>query len=244
MTAAPLLQARNLTVIRGQRAILQDVSLHVAEEDFVTLIGPNGAGKSMLLQCLMRFYTPEQGSVQQRPGLRIGYMPQRLLPDAGMPIRVERFLRLRRQAPPATMDVVAAETGVSALLQRDLHVLSGGELQRVLLARALLGDPHLLVLDEPAQNLDIAGRVAFYKLLQHVYRRRRLGILMVSHDLHMVMASTRRVICLYHHVCCSGAPHLITRDPAFISLFGDDTARMMAVYHHSHDHRHEDTAHA
>lgn len=137
------------------------------------------------------------------------------------------------------LNETVAETGIEGLLDAQLHGLSGGELQRVLLARALLNTPELLVLDEPAQNLDIVGQIAFYKLLENIYKKRPLAILMVSHDLHMVMAATKKVICLFHHICCSGEPQVVTRDPAFTALFGTDMAKMLAVYHHEHNHSHD-----
>tara|TARA_R100000005_G_scaffold96614_1_gene85164 strand:+ start:1025 stop:1885 length:861 start_codon:yes stop_codon:yes gene_type:complete len=233
-----LLAARHVSVYRDGRTILEDVSLGVGEKDFITIIGPNGAGKSMLLKCMMGFYAPSEGAVVRRDGLKIGYVPQRLVADHTVPIRVRRFLTLRRKARPADIERVAEETGISDYLDQSLHVLSGGELQRVLLARALLDNPDLLVLDEPAQNLDVTGQLAFYKLIDRIYSERNVSILMVSHDLHLVMSSTREVVCLYHHICCSGEPHLVTRDPEFIGLFGQDMARLMAVYNHSHDHEH------
>jgi zinc transport system ATP-binding protein len=236
MTA--LVSARNLHVIREGKAILNDVSLDVEEKDFITIIGPNGAGKSMLLKSVMGFFEPDKGSVARKKGLKVGYVPQRLVADHTIPISTRRFLTLRKRAGAAAVINVADETSITEILDKPLHVLSGGELQRVLLARALLGDPELLVLDEPAQNLDVTGQLAFYKLLDRIYEERGVSILMVSHDLHLVMSSTRRVVCLYHHICCTGEPHMVTRDPEFISLFGNDMARLMAVYNHDHDHSH------
>jgi zinc transport system ATP-binding protein len=233
-----LMAAKNLEVVRDGNAILNDVSLSIGKRDFVTIIGPNGAGKSMLLKCIMGFYKPDRGAVIQQKGLKIGYVPQRLIADHTIPLLTRRFIALRKKADKSALVKVAEETGISDILDKPLHVLSGGELQRVLLARALLDDPELLILDEPAQNLDVTGQLAFYKLLDRVFAERDVSILMVSHDLHLVMSSTRRVVCLYHHVCCSGEPHMVTRDPEFISLFGDDMARLMAVYNHSHDHEH------
>ena len=157
-----------------------------------------------------------------------------------MPMTTKRFLQLRKKSDPDNLDQVARETGIENAIKKPLAVLSGGELQRVLLARSLLNNPDLLVLDEPAQNLDISGQLSFYKLLAHIYDERNLSILMVSHDLHMVMASTKKVVCLFRHICCSGAPSAIAKDPEFISLFGDDMANMMAVYQHSHNHKHEE----
>lgn len=233
-----LIESRDVTVIRQGKRILESVSLSIGTRDFITVIGPNGAGKSMLLKCLMGFYRPEKGTVTRKKGLRIGYVPQRLVPDHAMPITARRFLSLRKKADAESLRKTAHETGIGPILEKPLSALSGGELQRVLLARSLLDHPELLVLDEPAQNLDISGQFAFYKLLERIYSERHLSILMVSHDLHMVMASTRQVVCLFHHVCCSGEPHAVTQDPEFISLFGRDMANMMAVYQHSHTHGH------
>jgi zinc transport system ATP-binding protein len=239
-----LITAGNVTVIRQGKQILKDVSVTVGAHDFITIIGPNGAGKSMLLKCLMGLYKPEEGSIVRKNGLRIGYVPQRLMADHTMPITVRRFLSLRKKADAASLQKAAHETGIGDILGRQLSVLSGGELQRVLLARSLLDNPELLVLDEPAQNLDISGQISFYKLLERIYNERKLSILMVSHDLHMVMASTKQVVCLFHHICCSGEPHVVTQDPEFISLFGRDMANMMSVYQHSHNHKHDGENHA
>lgn len=234
-----LIEAKTVTVIRQGRAVLEDVSLTVKAGGFTTIIGPNGAGKSMLLKCLLGFYRPDNGTVMRRKGLRIGYVPQHFVPEHTMPITTERFLRLCKKTETCRLEEVYAETGIKHILERPLARLAGGELQRVLLARSLLDQTELLVLDEPAQNLDIAGQLAFYKLLKRIYAQRNLSILMVSHDLHMVMASTKHVVCLFHHVCCCGEPHAVTKDPEFITLFGHDVADMMAVYHHSHDHSHD-----
>lgn len=236
---ADLLAAQHISVRRDGRTILDDVSLGIGEKDFITIIGPNGAGKSMLLKCMMGFYAPSAGKIIRRSGLKIGYVPQRLVADQTVPIRVRRFLTLRKRASAAEIERVAGETAITDYLDQPLHVLSGGELQRVLLARALLDNPALLVLDEPAQNLDVTGQLGFYRLIERIYEERDISILMVSHDLHLVMSSTREVVCLYHHICCSGAPHLVTRDPEFVGLFGSDMARLMAVYNHSHDHGHD-----
>lgn len=235
-----LISAKNVSVERDQKAILRDVSLDVKPKDFVTIIGPNGAGKSMLLKCLLGFYKPDSGQVVRQEGLRIGYVPQRLVADHTMPLQVQRFLTLGIKPPREVMTQVTQETATDELLKKPIYVLSGGELQRVLLARALLHQPELLVLDEPAQNLDVPGQLAFYKLLDQIYLERDISILMVSHDLHLVMSSTKQVVCLFHHICCSGEPQTVTKDPEFVSLFGDDMARMMAVYHHDHEHVHDE----
>ncbi len=233
-----LITAENISVIRQGKHILKDVAVTVGTRDFITIIGPNGAGKSMLLKCLMEFYQPEGGHISRKKNLKIGYVPQRLMPDLTMPITVRRFLHLRKKSDSTSLQKTAQETGIENILNKQLSVLSGGELQRVLLARSLLDNPELLILDEPAQNLDLSGQISFYKLLEKIYHERQISILMVSHDLHMVMASTKQVICLFHHICCSGEPHAVTQDPEFISLFGHDMANMMAIYQHSHNHKH------
>ncbi len=233
-----LIQASNITVSRQGNKILENVSVVVGEHDFLTVIGPNGAGKSMLLKCLIGFYMPDTGKIRKMAGLRVGYVPQNFSPEHTMPISVKRFLGLRRKTEKAVVEKVAEETGIVTILDQPLFNLSGGERQRVLLARSLLDNPHLLVLDEPAQNLDISGQLGFYKLIEKIYKERKVSVLMVSHDLHLVMASTNEVICLFHHVCCSGEPQLVAKDPEFISLFGKDMATMMAAYQHSHDHVH------
>lgn len=235
----PLIKANNITITRQAQTILKDVCLQINEQDFITIIGPNGAGKSMLLKCLMGFYKPDSGEISIKKNLRIGYVAQRLNANQTLPLTVKYFLKLHKKISDLELEKIAQETAITKILEKQLYVLSGGELQRVLLARALINDPEVLILDEPAQNLDISGQLAFYKLLKEVYDRRKVAILMVSHDLHLVMASTKQVICLFHHICCVGTPQVIARDPEFIALFGNDMAKMMAVYNHHHNHVHD-----
>ena len=234
-----LIEAKRISVLKRKKYILEDVSISIGERDFITVIGPNGAGKSMLLKCLLGFHRADAGTIERSKGLKIGYMPQHLSFERSMPITVGRFLRLRKRIDVSQLQRILHETNIAQLVARPVSVLSSGELQRVLLARSLLNDPELLVLDEPAQNLDISGQLAFYRLLEKIYASRPLSILMVSHDLHLVMASTKQVVCLFHHICCSGEPQAVTKDPEFISLFGRDMAKMVAVYQHSHNHIHE-----
>ena len=235
-----LIQASNINVSRQGNKILENVSVVVGDHDFLTVIGPNGAGKSMLLKCLMGFYAPDIGEIRKMNGLRVGYVPQNFASEHTMPISVRRFLTLRKKTEKAAIEEIARETGILNILDQALFELSGGERQRVLLARSLFDNPHLLVLDEPAQNLDISGQLGFYRLVEKIYKERKVSVLMVSHDLHLVMASTKEVICLFHHVCCSGEPQIVAKDPEFVSLFGNDMATMMAAYQHSHDHAHHD----
>ena len=233
-----LIEGQNITVEKETGRILDNVSLRIDEKDFLTIVGPNGAGKTMLLKCLVGVLSPDSGQVTHKTGLSIGYMPQSMEIDPVLPLSVRRFLSLNLSIKADFLSEIVNETDIAMLLDRQMHNLSGGEIQRVMLARALTRDPDLLILDEPAQNLDISGQLEFYKLLERIYHNRQKAILMVSHDLHLVMASTKKVVCLYHHVCCSGAPQAITRDPEFISIFGDDLSKMMAVYPHEHDHDH------
>ena len=235
----PLVEARDLTVRRQGELVLDNVSLALGERDFITLIGPNGAGKSVLLRHLLKLETAVSGSVRQQHGLRIGYLPERFQIDPALPILVRRFLALNNKLSYEQIAELAAETNIENLLNRPLAGLSGGELQRVLLARALSNNPHVLMLDEPAQNLDMSGQLEFYELIDNLFEERQLSVLMVSHDLHIVMNSTRQVVCLYHHICCSGAPESVAREPEFIQMFGDEMAQMMAVYQHNHEHDHD-----
>lgn len=230
-----LISAKNISVFKNERAILKNIDIQVNKKDFISIIGPNGAGKTMLLKCLMGFYKPDVGQIKKKPSLKIGYMPQNINIINTMPINVKSFITLRKKFDIISFKQVILETEISELINKQLSVLSGGEMQRVLLARSLLSNPDLLILDEPAQNLDISGQMSFYKLLQSIYTKRDLSILMVSHDLHLVMVSTKSVLCLSNHVCCSGKPQQIAEDPEFISMFGKDMANMMAVYQHTNN---------
>jgi len=233
-----LIRASNVSVYKNQKAILKNIDIEIIKKDFISIIGPNGAGKTMLLKCLMGFYKPDVGQIERKKSLKIGYMPQNINIVNTMPISVKSFITLRKTFDEFSFKQVVLETEISELVNKQLSILSGGEMQRVLLARSLLNNPELLILDEPAQNLDISGQMSFYKLLQSIYKNRDLSILMVSHDLHLVMVSTKSVLCLSNHVCCSGKPQQIAEDPEFISMFGKDMAKMMAVYQHTNDINH------
>mgnify|MGYP001183865537 FL=1 len=233
-----LIRASNVSVYKNQKAILKNIDIEIIKKDFISIIGPNGAGKTMLLKCLMGFYKPDVGQIERKKSLKIGYMPQNINIVNTMPISVKSFITLRKKFDEFSFKQVVLETEISELVNKQLSILSGGEMQRVLLARSLLNNPELLILDEPAQNLDISGQMSFYKLLQSIYKNRDLSILMVSHDLHLVMVSTKSVLCLSNHVCCSGKPQQIAEDPEFISMFGKDMAKMMAVYQHTNDINH------
>ncbi len=239
MSPDPLVRVTGLDVRLGKTAVLSHVNLTVHAGEIVTLIGPNGAGKTTLVLAILGLIEPSAGTVSRQTGLTIGYVPQRFAIDPILPLTVRRFLRLAGKAPKGRLEGVLGEVGAAPLLERGIHDLSGGQFQRVLLARALLREPDLLVLDEPVQGIDFPGQVALYDLIGSLRARRGLGVLMVSHDLHIVMAATDRVICLNSHVCCSGAPEAVSRNPEYIALFGAAAARGVAVYSHEHDHAHD-----
>ena len=239
MSSQTLIKADKVCVVLNKKVVVDNVSLTIEDNDFLTILGPNGAGKTTLLRCLMGVLQPSQGKVVRQPGLRISYVPQSLPVDPILPIRVTDFLRLRKQTTPQSFADAIKLCQIEDLLTQALHQLSSGQWQRVLLARALVNTPHLLILDEPAQNLDVTGQLHFYNLLQQIYTHKEISILMISHDLHFVLAHTRKVICMFHHICCQGEPQQITQDNAFTEMFGDEMMQLMAVYNHKHNHSHE-----
>ena len=236
---AALVAGHGLAVRRMGRAILEHVDLAVAAGEIVTLIGPNGAGKTTLVRVLLGLERPDLGRIERRAGLRVGYLPQWLHVDPVLPLTVARLLTLTRRATRAAQRTALVEVDVPHLLDAPVAGLSGGELQRVLLARALLAEPELLVLDEPTQGVDFTGQAELYRLIGRLRERRGCGVLMVSHDLHVVMAATDRVLCLNRHVCCHGAPESVRQHPEYLALFGPRVASNLAVYAHHHDHAHD-----
>ena len=229
-----LINAKNISLHIDHRQILNNISLQIAEQQIVTLIGPNGAGKTSLVKIVLGLTRPSSGEVNLKKGLRIGYMPQRLHIDPSMPVTVDRFLKLAVNANKNEIQRVLEEVGATGLINNQLYSLSGGELQRVLLARALIQEPQLLVLDEPAQGVDVNGQAELYRLIADIRSRHKCGILLVSHDLHLVMSATDEVICLNQHVCCHGHPEQVSNDPAYLELFGKKDAETLAVYTHHH----------
>ena len=221
------------------RAILDRVDLTIERGEIVTLIGPNGSGKTTLARILLGLMKPDRGTVWRAPDIVIGYMPQRISLDGSLPLTVNRFLRLTARRRDKNIAQALDEVGTAHLGDSDIGVLSGGELQRVMLARALLREPDLLVLDEPAQGVDFTGQIALYDLIGKIRQRHGCGILTISHDLHLVMAATDRVLCLNHHICCSGEPEAVRRNPEYLALFGPAASAGLAVYAHHHDHDHD-----
>ena len=232
-----LLSARGINLTRGGRHILASVDIDVAPGEIVTLIGPNGAGKTSLVRVLLGLERADAGTVVARPGLVVGYVPQRFERDTAIPMTVARFLTLGARVERAAIAGALEEVGAGHVVDRQLALLSGGELQRVVLARALVRGPHLLVLDEPARGVDHLGEADLYALIGRLRTERGLGVLLVSHDLHVVMAQSDRVICVNRHVCCHGVPETVSQHPEYVRLFGD-TARAFGIYQHHHDHGH------
>ena len=237
-TSPPLIAADHICVGFGGAEVLHDVSLRVEPGEIVTIVGPNGSGKSTLLRALLGIVPVASGRVTRAQKLRIGYVPQRLTLDRSLPLTVRRFLSLPHRVTDAEARAALARVGLTGVEGQQMAGLSGGQMQRVLLARALLVAPHILVLDEPTQGLDQPGEASFYRLIEEVRRDTGAAVLMVSHDLHVVMAASDRVICLNGHVCCEGTPHVVSSAPEYRALFGLGTQGALALYQHVHDHDH------
>ena len=237
-----LVEARDVTVRYGDEVALAHVNFAIEKGEIVTVVGPNGSGKSTLMRLLIGALPPSAGRVTRRPGLRIGYVPQKLAIDRTLPIDVDRFLGLADGHNAAARTAMLERVGVPGIARRQISALSGGEFQRVMLAKALLLRPELLALDEATQGLDQPGTAAFYRLIEQVRRELGCAVLMISHDLHVVMSASDRVICLNGHICCEGAPTAVSSAPEYRALFGLGTEGALALYRHEHDHSH-DSAH-
>lgn len=237
-TTKQLISATGVGVRRGERWLIENVDLKVHAGEIVTLIGPNGSGKSTTVRALLGLIAHDAGTIERAAGLKIGYVPQKLSIDRTMPLKVRRFMTLTGRHDAAAIDAALDEVGLSGFSNREVQVLSGGEFQRLLLARAILSRPDLLVLDEPVQGVDATGEIALYELIAELRNRHDCGILLISHDLHIVMAATDTVLCLNGHVCCSGTPQSVAESPEYKTLFGARAAEALAIYHHHHDHRH------
>ncbi|MBE72317.1 MAG: zinc ABC transporter ATP-binding protein ZnuC [Thalassospira sp.] len=240
---APLIEGRDLVLSFGNERVLDQVSLAIHPGEIITLIGPNGAGKSTLVKTLLGLQKADSGEVVRKRGLTIGYVPQKLAIDQVLPMTVKRFLSLTRSVSRADCEVVLAQVGAGHVIDAQMSQLSGGETQRVMLARTLLLRPHLLVLDEPTQGVDVSGQAELYRLIDEIRRELDCAVLMISHDLHLVMAKTDQVVCFNRHVCCSGIPETVRQHPEYRSLFGVREADAIGIYHHEHDHEHDLSGH-
>lgn len=235
----PLLSLSGISVQLGTTRALDDVSFDIVPGEIVTVIGPNGAGKTTLARVAIGTVHPDAGTVTRRAGLKTGYVPQRFAIDPTLPLSVDRLMQLTQRAAKQDIAHALDQVGALHLSGRQITHLSGGEFQRVLLARALLGKPDLLILDEPSSGIDFAGQAQLYDLISQVRTQTGVAVLMISHDLHVVMAATDRVLCLNTHLCCAGTPDAISNDPAYRELFGIEAGQSLALYHHHHDHAHD-----
>ncbi|BDA84825.1 zinc import ATP-binding protein ZnuC [Aureimonas sp. SA4125] len=238
MTADLLLNLAGAGISRSGRWLVRGVDLGVRRGEIVTLIGPNGSGKSTTAKMAIGLMKPDEGSAVRRPGLAVGYVPQKLAIDWTLPLTVERLMSLTGRLRPAEIDAALGSVGIAHLKKAEVQHLSGGEFQRALLARALARKPDLLVLDEPVQGVDYTGETQLYELIGDIRDRTGCGVLLISHDLHVVMAQTDTVVCLNGHVCCRGTPEKVAASPEYLKLFGARAAGTLAVYRHHHDHTH------
>lgn len=237
-----LIETRDLFVYLGQRLVLADIKMGVEKGEIVTIIGPNGSGKSTLLRTLIGAVKPASGLVLRTPGLTIGYVPQRLHIDETLPMTVSRFMSLPHRLPQEELNAAMTAAGVSGLNRQQVMSLSGGQFQRVLLARALLEKPDLLLLDEATQGLDHRSSAGFYRQIESVRQELGCAVIMVSHELHVVMRKSDRVICLNGHVCCQGVPEVVSASPEYQSLFAldhEEEAVFMHRNHHAYSHTEE-----
>ena len=234
-----LIATHDLRLVLGGQTVLDGVNIAIEKGEIVTIVGPNGSGKSSLLRALIGALKPAKGTITRSPGLRIGYVPQKLQIDASLPLTVQGFLNLPRRQSRDVVKTALQKAGVPDLAEQQMSSLSGGQFQRVLLARALLNTPDILILDEATQGLDQPGAAAFYRQIEDVRREMGCAVLMVSHDLHVVMATSDRVLCLNGHVCCEGTPEIVADAPEYRALFGTGTQGALALYRHEHTHSHD-----
>lgn len=234
-----LISVNGATVSIGGRAVLHDIDFAIEPGEIVTIVGPNGSGKTTFLRMLIGAASLSSGKVERAPELAIGYVPQQLAIDRTMPLTVQRFLNLPKRQDKAAVLEMLERVGIGGLEQRQMTALSGGQFQRALLARALVGRPNLLILDEPTQGLDQPGEAAFYRLIESVRQDMGCAVLMVSHDLHVVMRASDRVICINGHICCQGTPTVVSATPEYRALFGLGSGGALALYRHEHDHEHD-----
>ena len=233
-----LIKLNNCGVKRNNKWLVRGVSLNVNKGQILTLIGPNGSGKSTTAKMALGILKPDEGSNTISQNIKISYVPQKISIDWSLPLRVIDFMNITEKFAKNEIEEALSMTGIKKLIFRDVKNLSGGEFQRLLMARAIAKNPDFLVLDEPVQGVDYPGEIALYKVIQEIVKNLNCGILLISHNLHVVMSQTDHVICLNGHVCCSGAPKSIVKEPEYIKLFGDNMDPTLALYQHEHDHQH------
>ena len=234
-----LIKISSLDVKYGYKTVLKNMNLTLDSGEIVTIVGPNGSGKTTLFKAIIGAIPISKGKIYTKPNLRIGYVPQQLKIDQTLPITVERFLKLAHKNVNRSFDKIEALLGSKDLLNIQVNNLSGGQMQRVLLARALINNPEILLLDEATRGLDQPGVASFYRNIENIRNSTNCAILMISHDLHVVMSSSDRVICVNGHICCEGAPESVATSPEYKALFGSDVDGTFALYRHHHDHKHD-----
>ena len=232
-----LVSLENAGIYKSPKWLIRGVSLEIKSGQIVTLIGPNGSGKTTTAKMVLNILEPDEGSLKRYTN-KIAYVPQKINIDWTMPLRVVDFMRLTNNLSNNEIIESLNQTGVEKLFKEQIHGLSGGEFQRVLLARAIAKKPELLVLDEPVQGVDFNGEIDLYNIIKNISANLNCGILLVSHDLHFVMSATDHVVCLNGHICCSGKPSAVIKDKAYIELFGEHRSKTLTYYQHDHDHTH------
>ncbi|MFT4718400.1 MAG: zinc transport system ATP-binding protein [Rickettsiales bacterium] len=233
-----LISLTDINLKFANKNILENIDIDIKKDDFITVIGPNGSGKSSLIKIIIGSLKPDSGKIERSKDLKIAYVPQKMEINKTIPINTQYFLKLNQKTDQKLFDKIINDLKITDFLKTSLSELSGGEKQRILLAKALLSQPNLLILDEPAQNLDISGQLEFYNYINELHKEQKISILMISHDLHIVMSSSKRVICLHHHICCQGEPKIIAQNPDFKEIFGNDMNKLISIYNHYHDHHH------
>ena len=232
-----LVKLENAGVQRTSKWLVKGISLEVSQGQIVTLIGPNGSGKTTTAKMILNIMSADEGQITRNTN-KMAYVPQKINIDWTMPLRVIDFMKITNNLNNNQVLESLTTTGVDKLLYNQIHNLSGGEFQRVLIARAIAKKPDLLVLDEPVQGVDYNGEIALYNLIKKISVTLNCGILLISHDMHFVMSTTDHVICLNGHICCSGTPSSVVKNPEYIKLFGEHNSETLSYYQHQHDHSH------
>ena len=233
-----LLKIEDLSVKFKDKQVLDNINFSISRAKIITILGPNGSGKTTLVRCILGLIKPNSGKITLSPKLRIGYMPQKLILNKNLPLTAYDFLKLEIGKKTENLDHYIAEVGIEKILNSDLQKLSGGEMQKLLLTKAILKSPNLLILDEPVSGLDITGQIEFYKLIDKLRSEKNMAILIISHDLHTVMKRADHIICLHHHICCEGAPEEINKQSYFNTTFDSEILKTLTIYEHHHDHKH------
>ena len=232
-----LVKVSDAGLYKDGKWLVKGVNLNITKGKIVTLIGPNGSGKTTTAKIALGLYKNIEGNVERLTN-KISYVPQKVSIDWTLPVRVIDFMVLTQDLQDQEINDALNLTGVEHLKNNNLRELSGGEFQRVLLARAIAKKPDLLVLDEPVQGVDFTGEVELYALIKKISETLQCGILLISHDLHVVMSATDYVVCLNGHVCCSGTPVAVAQNKEYKELFGEKSSQLLSLYEHEHDHVH------